>query len=425
MTETQTNPNGRPAGAPVVDFDLSKHNTMASSNAAWAKLRQEAPVAWTDDNGGAWLVSGYAAAAEAFRNTAALKSGRAVRTIPGPGGSPDLLPINAIPAPTTSLMIPEELDDPLWHPYRRVFADLLSPRAIAELQPRITYWVTKFLDDVIESGECDIVATLTSGVPGAVVLEWLGFPESEWHRLSDAFHNMSAFRPDDPASQKYLDELEWTFDRIRKEVAVVRETPRNDVTSLLANTEVDGERTSFEFATGMVNMAMSGGVDTTTSVASAAFVHLHRFPEDRQRLLEHPELMDRAIEEFLRVYPPARTHGRTVVEDTELGGFTLRKDDRVIISEASACYDAEAFPDAETFVMDRFPNRHMAFGIGPHRCPGSHIARAMFKEMLIQVLERIPDYQIVEDELREYPNWTTLGGWSTAPITFTPGTRRL
>jgi cytochrome P450 len=197
------------------------------------------------------------------------------------------------------------------------------------------------------------------------------------------------------------------------------------MTSFLANVEVEGKPTTFEFATGMVNMAMSGGVDTTTSVASAAFVHMHYHPEDRQRLLDEPGLIDSAIEEFLRMYPPARTHGRTVVEDAELGGFLLRKNDRLIISEVSANHDEAAFPDAHKFVIDRFPNRHVAFGIGPHRCLGSHLARAMFKEMLTQVLERIPDYRIVEDELEEYPNWTALGGWSKAPITFTPGTRRL
>jgi cytochrome P450 len=323
-------------------------------------------------------------------------------------------------------MIPEELDPPLWHPYRKVFNELLSPRRVEQsLYPRIRYWVTKFLDDVIEIGECDIVDTLTSGVPGAVILEWLGFPEQEWHRFSAAFHNSSAYVPGAPNGQNYLDELEWAFERIKEEVADLREKPNDTLTSELSNKEVDGERTPYEYATGMVNMLMSGGVDTTTSVASSAFVHLHRHPEDRQRLIDEPELMDSAIEEFLRLYPPARTHGRTVVEDTELGGFLLRKNDRVILSEASACHDEAAFPDAEKFIIDRFPNRHVAFGVGPHRCPGSHVARAMFKEMLTQVLERIPDYRVIEDGLEEYPNCTALGGWSTAPIKFTPGKRRL
>jgi len=425
MTEADIAPNGRPEGAPIVDFDLSSHNGLKESNAAWGELRGKCPVAWSDDNGGAWIASSYEVVAEAFRNWEVFRSGRDVRTVPGPGGSPDYNAINAAPTKLSSVLVPEELDPPEWHVYRRLFADLLSPRGAAALEPQIKYRVTKFLDDVIETGRCDFVDDLTNAVPGAVVLEWMGFPEEDWHRLAASFHNMSEYVPGSPTAQHYLDEIEWTVRRINEEVARCRENPRDDVTSLMSNFEIDGERVSFERSVGMVIMTMSGGVDTTTAVASAALVHLHRNPEDRRTLQEHPEMIDRAIEEFLRVYPPARTHGRTVVEDIELGGCQLRKDDRIIISEVSACHDEAAFPDAAKFVIDRFPNRHMAFGLGPHRCPGSHVARLMFKEMLTQVLQRMPDYQLVEEGVKEYPNWTALGGWSALPATFTPGTRRL
>lgn len=416
----------RPDGVPVVDFDLRSFRSQAESNEAWARVRAVGPVTWSDDNGGAWIVSGYDAVTEGFRNWRALQSGRAVRTIPGPGGSPDLNPLNAVPTRTTGLLIPEELDPPLWKPYRQVFNELLSPKKVeVDLYPRVRHWVTRCLDDVIETGRCDIVETLTSGVPAAVVMEWLGFPEDSWIRMSAAFHNMASYIPDTPDADFYMSELDWAFGRIEEEVARVRENPRDDVVSHLSNVEVNGERTSFEFAKGMLNLAVSGGVDTTTSVASSAIVHLSRFPEDRERLLNEPDLIDSAIEEFLRVYPPARTHGRTVVQDTELGGFKLRKDDRVILSEVSANYDDAAFTDADEFIMDRFPNRHLAFGMGNHRCPGSHIGRAMFKEMLTQVLARMPDYRVIEEELEEYPNCAALGGWSRAPIAFTPGNRLL
>lgn len=425
MTEAKQETGGAPEGAPVVDFDILAHRSMAESDAAWAELRGNCPVAWTEANGGAWVVSSYDTVTEAFRNWQAFRSGRDVRTVDGPGGSPEYLSINAIPVKNPFLQIPEELDPPLWHPYRKAFTDLLSPRAAEALMPRVKYWATKLIDDVIETGQCDLVDTLTGGLPAAVVLEWLGFPEEDWHRMGAAMHNMAAYIPDDPASQKYHDEMSWAFGRVKEAVAERRENPRDDATSTLANLEIEGKRISFEYAVGMVNLAYSGGVDTTTSVGSAAFVHMFRNPEDRQRLIDNPDLIDRAMEEFLRVYPPARTHGRTVVEDTELGGCLLRKDDRLIISEVSACHDEATFPDADKFVMDRFPNRHVAFGMGMHRCAGSHIARLMFKEMLTQVLERMPDYQVVEEGLKEYPNWAILGGFSTLPVTFTPGERRL
>jgi len=425
MTEVTNVTSERPEGCPVVDFDIMAHQSMAESNAAFAELRAKCPVAWTDANGGAWVVSSYETVTEAFRNWGAFRSGRYVRTTGGLGGSAGFLPINPVPVPTTALMIPEELDPPLWKPYRKAFVDLLSPRAAEALIPRIRYWATKYIDDVIELGECDLVSTLTSGVPGAVVLEWMGFPEEDWHRLGEAVHNMAEYKPGIPEGPHYLEEIDWAFGQMEAAVTARRENPSDDATSVMANIEIEGEVAPFEYALGMVNLAFTGGVDTTTSVASAAFVHMDRNPEDRKRLIENPDLIDRAMEEFLRVYPPARNHGRTVVEDTELGGIMLRKDDRLILSEVSACHDEAAFPDADKFIMDRFPNRHVAFGVGMHRCAGSHLARLMFKEMLVQVLERMPDYKIVESGVREYPNWATLGGWSTLPITFTPGKRVL
>ena len=157
--------------------------------------------------------------------------------------------------------------------------------------------------------------------------------------------------------------------------------------------EIDGERIPRDVAEALIFMVIGGGVDTTTALTSAALLHLHQFPDDRARLLHEPDLLDSATEEFLRVYPPARTHARTATEDFEFVGCPIRKGDRVLLSEVSAGHDGRAFPDADQFQIDRFPNRHLAFGAGIHRCPGSHLARITFTEIIREVLERIPDYR--------------------------------
>ena len=193
--------------------------------------------------------------------------------------------------------------------------------------------------------------------------------------------------------------------------------------SFIAHYEADGVKIAPDDAEAVVLLTIGGGVDTTTSVTSAALLHLSRHPADRRRLVAEPDLLDSAIEEFLRVYPPARTHARTAVRDTELGGCPVAKGDRVLLSEVSANHDESAFPDADRFVIDRFPNRHVAFGLGIHRCPGSHLARAQFKEMLRQVLERMPDYTVRDADVVEYTNWSAIGGWARLPATFTPGRR--
>ena len=110
--------------------------------------------------------------------------------------------------------------------------------------------------------------------------------------------------------------------------------------------------------------------------------------------------------------------------DVEFEGCPMRKGDRVVLSEISAGRDDEAFPDADRFVIDRLPNRHVSFGMGIHRCPGSHLAvRIEFTEVLQAILTRMPDFEIELDEVIEYPNWSMIGGWGRMPAVFTPGPR--
>jgi cytochrome P450 len=172
-------------------------------------------------------------------------------------------------------------------------------------------------------------------------------------------------------------------------------------------------------------MTVGGGVDTTTALIGAALLHLSQVPADRRRLIEEPDLLVMATEEFLRYYPPARTHARTVAEDIEFAGCPMRKGDRVLLSEISSGRDEHAFPDADEFVIDRNPNRHLSFGVGLHRCVGSHLARIEFAEVINAILTRLPDFQVDEAAVVEYPNWASIGGWATLPATFTPGKRLL
>ena len=113
------------------------------------------------------------------------------------------------------------------------------------------------------------------------------------------------------------------------------------------------------------------------------------------------------MEEFLRRYPPALAHGRTVTADVELGGCQLRAGDAVLVSEGAACWDPDEFPQPMEVILDRFPNRHLAFGLGAHRCPGMHLARFGIRQMVSRVLKRMPDYEIDEQALQKIrePGW--------------------
>jgi cytochrome P450 len=399
--------------SPEVDFDVFEASTLADSDASWRELRDAHAVAWTERNGGHWVITRHEEVAEAFRSWEQFSSART-----DPARSAIAISSNNVP-----LLIPEELDPPEWHPMRRILAQQLSPNASERLRPRARHWARRCIDAVIESGRSNLVDDLAFPVPAAVTLEWLGFPPSDWHAMSQAFHDAAAYETGTPAYKAALAAFGQVMVRVSEEVAEREREPRDDGLTALVFQEVDGERIARETAEALVFMTVGGGVDTTSALTSAALLHLHRFPDDRRRLIEDPELFDSATEEFLRCYPPARTHARTVAVDTEFAGCPMKKGDRVLLSEASAGRDERAFPDADAFLIDRFPNRHLSFGAGIHRCPGSHLARITFTETMREVLARIPDYRILDDEIVEYPNWFMIGGWAKLPAVFTPGPR--
>ena len=229
-------------------------------------------------------------------------------------------------------------------------------------------------------------------MPASVTLEWLGYPQDEWQWFSDTFHGISAYPAGSPehheASKAYGPVLARIDEELRDRIA----SPRDDALTAIAHHEVDGERLPEDVAQSIAFLTTVGGIDTTTALAGGALLHLSQFPADRQRLVDEPELLPLATEEFLRFYPPARAHKRIVAADTEFGGVTMHEGDEVLLSEVAAGRDAAEFPDADTFVIDRNPNRHVSFGVGIHRCPGSHLARITFSEMITAVLQRMPDY---------------------------------
>jgi cytochrome P450 len=399
---------------PVVDFDLFTAVTRDQSDAEWMEQRARGcPVAWTERYGGHWVLSSYDAVADAFRDWEHFSSART-----DPAVSSIVLGNSRLP-----LLTPEEIDPPEWYPLRRILSELLAPRAAERLRPRARYWTTHFVDQFIEAGQCEFTHDLTVPVPGAVTLEWLGFPEADWWPIANAFHSVAAYSRGTPEHAAAQAEFGNVMVRIREEIALRERSPRDDAMSAIVHHDLDGAPLPRETAESIVFMTVAGGVDTTTALTGAALLHLAQFPDDRRRLLEQPDLLVTATEEFLRYYPPARTHARTVTRDFEFRGCAMRAGDRVLLSEIAAGRDPDAFPDADTFVIDRNPNRHVSFGVGMHRCVGSHLARIEFAEMLTQILRRIPDYELDLDAVVEYPNWATIGGWAKLPATFTPGPR--
>jgi cytochrome P450 len=176
---------------------------------------------------------------------------------------------------------------------------------------------------------------------------------------------------------------------------------------------------------GMLQLLFEAGVGTTASLVSSALVYLARHPNERRRLIENPDLWLTATEEFLRFFTPAASNGRRMRTDYVYEGCSMARNEFVLLGWTSANRDEDVFSDPDTVILDRSPNRHYAFGMGIHRCVGAHLARALFVEEVSHVLERMPDYEIIDPPgPRRYPNLAHFQGWASVPVCFTPAPRR-
>jgi cytochrome P450 len=211
--------------------------------------------------------------------------------------------------------------------------------------------------------------------------------------------------------------------QITEAIATRRATPRDDLISHLQAQEVDGAPITDDAVYSLVELLISGGVGTTASLVSQTLVHLFRHPDQRRRLIEDPGLLPRAVEEFLRAFSPTQALARTVTRDVEFRGCPMRKGDRALLAWSSANRDPAQFEHPDEVDIDRWPNRHTAFGMGIHRCAGAHLGRAIARELIGQVLARMPDYAVDEDGLETYAHQGVNAGYSRIPATFTPGQR--
>lgn len=393
-------------GCPVVAFDHNSAQHSADHVEVYRRLRAEAPVAWTEAHGGYWVLSDYAGVFEAARDDATFASGRSKHG--GTGLS------NVIPKAPVRLHIPVELDLPEHRSYRKVINPLTSPGAVARMRPLVERWTTAFVDDVIEDGTCDLASVI--GVPAVVTVDWLGLDVDDWPRYSRALHSVLAHRTGSPEHAHAVQvDIPWMERTISEAIAWRRQTPRDDVITTLLEAEVDGAPITDDAVYSIVELLISGGVGTTASLVSQTLVHLYRHPDQRARLVEEPELLDRAVEEFLRVFSPTQALARTVAHDVDVRGGPMREGDRVLLAWASANRDPAQFDHPDEVDLDRWPNRHTAFGMGIHRCAGAHIGRAIARELIQQVITRMPDYVVDEGGLEAYPHQGVNAASSGSP----------
>jgi cytochrome P450 len=392
-----------------IEFDHLSADHAERHVEIYRELREQHPVAWTDAYGGFWVVSRYSDVARIARDDETFSSDH------DRGG------INIPPAPARNT--PLEVDPPEFLHYRALLNPPFAPAALAGWDAFVSDWTAHFIDLAIESGSIDFVRELGNPVPALFTLAFLGFPLDEWQRYAEPMHDAVACPPDTPGHHRAVEGIAWVQEQIRAALAERRARPQGDLLSRIANAQLDGRPIPEERAQETVFLIIGGGVDTTTALLSNALVWLNDQPGARAYLRDDPKRIATACEEFLRVFTPTQALARTAMRDVEVGGQRIREGERILISWASANRDAALFDRPDEVVLDRFPNRHAAFGLGQHRCLGSNFARLEFGILLREVLRRMPDYQIDLSRAERYASIGIVNGWVSLPARFTPGDR--
>jgi cytochrome P450 len=224
--------------------------------------------------------------------------------------------------------------------------------------------------------------------------------------------------PDSPAAWKGLFEWVQAFTGERRRAA-----PKGDVVDAIVGAEIEGRPIDDDEVIGLVLLLILGGLDTTTGALGQIMLRFCREPAIPQLLRERPDQLDDAVEELLRLEGPFISVARTATRDVELGGQLIRAGDKVLFYWSSANRDPEAFEDPDVFRLDRDGNRHLAFGIGPHRCTGSNVARMNLRVSVLALANRLQNLELTIDEgevhWHSVHNRAPLG----VPIRFTPGAR--
>jgi cytochrome P450 len=419
MDAERNDATGPPDGCPVVDVDHHDPDFHDRRREGWAELRR-CPVAFNERYGGFWMVSGHEEVEAVSRDAETFSSAHLREPVDGV----TYLGIAGIPRgrsiPTAGIA---EVEGPTHLALRRVINTRLVPNAVGRMRPLMEAAARWFLDQHVESGEIDLVLDYASPVPAVLTMELVGLPLDDWASYSALFHATIAHRPGEPEFDAAVGNIPEMLGRLGEAVAERRADPRDDLLSDLLALEVDGRRLDDDEVRAVLWNLVGGGLDTTTSLTSLSLLHLGRHPDERRRLVGDPSLMTSATEEYLRYFSVNETLTRTVTADVELGGQQLRRGDHLMLSWLSANLDPRVFDDPDEVVLDRAPNPHLAFGSGPHRCIGMHMARAMFQVLVREVLDRIPDYRVDEGATRPYSGNPELNGLVRMPATFTAGPR--
>jgi linalool 8-monooxygenase len=405
----------------AADVDLERIDLMDEDLFAdgpphelFARLRAEAPVMQSTaaEGGQFWSVTKADDIARISKNTDVFSSERSGVFIR-----------EGMPMPLDVLnQVILGMDPPRHVKYRGIVQKAFTPRIVAKQEEQIRARITSLIDAVCEQGECDLVKALSVELPLQVIAEMLGVPHDDRQKLFDWTHQIELAVGDPNVSG--VDALGQIGLYLAEKVTERRANPggEDDLVTALIDAEVDGERLNdFEIAA-MFALLMFAGNDTTRNTISGGTIAFIENPDQRQKLIDDPSLIDLAVEEAIRWVTPVMWFRRTPNRDTEIRGVPVREGDAVVLWYASGSRDEDLISDPMTFDITRERINHSGFGGGGrHFCLGAPLARLELKLVFGEILKRLPGLELAGPVGRTRSNW--VNGFTSVPVRFAPTPR--
>jgi cytochrome P450 len=370
-------------------------------------LLEHAPLKRFAD--GSVMLSRFADLDRVYRDTKVFSSDKKIEFLPKFGKSP------LYEHHTTSLVFN---DPPLHTRVRKIMVGAMTPKAIAALAPGLIALVDRLLDRLAGKGEFDLIEDFASAIPVEVIGNLFDIPHEERGPLRDwSLAVLGALEPVlSPEQQARGNHAVTDFKAFLKALADARRKkpgdPSTDVLTRLIDGN-EGEQLSEEELLQNCIFILNAGHETTTNLIGNALYELLQWPDERQRLLAEPDLIQTAVDEFLRFQSPNQLGNRRTVEEAEFHGETLPPGTRIHLAIGAANRDPRQFPNPDRLDLSRKPNKHLAFAGGPHLCVGFSLAKMEGRIAVSRFLGRFPDYKLNGEAKRT--GRVRFRGFSTFP----------
>jgi cytochrome P450 len=365
------------------------------------RMRTECPIGYSKQFGGYWVITKGEYIREVLAHPELFSS-----TVP-------IIP--RLPSENMLLNIPVGVDPPDHTAYRRLLGAIFSPTRIKALEPAIRDYARKAAEGLVaQDGPVDFLHDFAVPLPAAALLNTLGLPAGDLDVLLRYRDEMttSQFSPDPAVRDRFVNvtfhEISAYFQK-HIEARRDRDTASDDFFTAIVHSRFRDERplTDPEII-GIVSLLISAGLDTTAAQLSFFMIFFAEYQDRWQEIIDHPERIPGAVEELLRLNSSV-TPGRLVMADTEVGGVSFKKDDMVAIVLPATAHDEDDFPSATEADFGRTPNRHLAFGGGPHLCLGANLARFQLRIALEELTRAMPRFGVARGTTPERVTGILMG----------------